>query len=86
MLSCMIVDRMTRQWRDIAFCLSLLSYSDKALHKLSENMACFADKLADDDIYACFCSIVSAARKFAKAETKVSVALGRTYTAVGSQR
>ena len=67
------VDRATRQWRDIAFCLSLLSYSDKALHKLNENLACFADKLADDDVYSCFCNIISGARKFAKAETKVSV-------------
>ena len=86
-LSCMpCVDRMTRQWRDIAFCLSLLSYADKALHKLNENMACFADKLADDDIYGFFCSIVSAARKFAKVETKVSVAVAQTYTAEWRKR
>ena len=69
-----------RQWRDIAFCLSLLSYSDKALHKLSENLACFADKLADDDVYSCFCNIVTAARKFSKAETKVCYVVNLTFT------
>ncbi|KAL8621609.1 hypothetical protein ACOMHN_036842 [Nucella lapillus] len=63
-----------RQWRDLSYCLSLLSYSEKSLRKLQENFACFADKLVDDNVYASFTSIIAKSRGgFAKPEAKVLV-------------
>ena len=64
--------RNERQWRDLSFCLSLLSYSEKSLRKLQENFTCFADKLVDDMVYNCFTTIISKSRGgFAKPEAKV---------------
>jgi condensin complex subunit 1 len=63
--------RSERQWRDLAFCLSLLSYNDKSIRKLMENFACFGDKISEEFVYECFTSIVAGARKFAKPEAKV---------------
>ncbi|XP_015767731.1 PREDICTED: condensin complex subunit 1-like [Acropora digitifera] len=62
-----------RQWRDLAFCLSLLSYNERGIRKLQENFACFHDKLAEDDVYQCFVVIVSKSKKFAKPEVKALV-------------
>ncbi|CAG2222377.1 CAPD2 [Mytilus edulis] len=59
-----------RQWRDLSFCLSMLSYSIKGLRKLQENFTCFGDKLADDDVYGMFCTIMSKSKSFAKPEMK----------------
>ena len=39
-----------RQWRDIAFCLSLLTLNEKSLRKLLENFPCYADKLAEEQV------------------------------------
>ncbi|XP_064610959.1 condensin complex subunit 1-like [Liolophura sinensis] len=65
--------RTERQWRDLSFCLSLLSYSEKGLRKLQENFACYADKLADDTVYECFSSILANAKKgFSKPEAKAA--------------
>ena len=49
----------------------MLSYNEKSLRKLQENEACFMDKLSDEDVYSSFMTIIGAARKFAKPETKV---------------
>ncbi|KAJ8320625.1 hypothetical protein KUTeg_002212 [Tegillarca granosa] len=65
--------RTERQWRDIAFCLSMLSYSDKSLRKLQENFTCFGDKLVDDNVYSCFTTIISKSRSFAKPEAKALI-------------
>ncbi|XP_076451927.1 condensin complex subunit 1-like isoform X3 [Babylonia areolata] len=63
-----------RQWRDLSYCLSLLSYSEKSLRKLQENFSCFADKMVDENVYACFTSIIAKSRGgFAKPEAKVLV-------------
>lgn len=37
-----------QEWRCIALCLSLLSYNDKAIKKLSESFKLYQDKLADE--------------------------------------
>jgi condensin complex subunit 1 len=63
-----------QQWRDVAFCLSLLNYSEKAFKKLQSSFRYYADKLFDDKIYAAFVTIVNKARRFAKAETKEMLA------------
>ena len=44
----------TTQWRDIAHCLSLLSFSDRAMKKLSDLYKCYSDKLGDEQIYESF--------------------------------
>ena len=73
--TCLYVDRFRceRQWRDLTFCLSLLSYNERSIRKLQENFSCFADKLSEEFVYSCFVTIVAGARKFAKPEAKVSV-------------
>ncbi|PVD36929.1 hypothetical protein C0Q70_03922 [Pomacea canaliculata] len=64
--------RNERQWRDLSFCLSMLSYSDKGLRKLQENFSCFSDKLVDDAVYGYFVTIISKSRTgFTKPEAKV---------------
>ncbi|XP_053379231.1 condensin complex subunit 1-like [Mercenaria mercenaria] len=65
--------RVDRQWRDLSFCLSMLSYSEKSIAKLHENFMCFADKLADEEVYNCFCTIISKSRSFAKPEAKTLI-------------
>ncbi|XP_071442798.1 condensin complex subunit 1-like [Hetaerina americana] len=64
-----------RQWRDLAFCLSLLPYnSERAIRRLMSHMPCYADKIAKEpQVYAFFASIVEAAKKTAKAEMKAVV-------------
>ncbi|XP_041377786.1 condensin complex subunit 1-like [Gigantopelta aegis] len=62
--------RIERQWRDLSYCLSMLSYNEKSLRKLQENFACFSDKLHDNRVYSCFTSIVKKSCSFTKPETK----------------
>lgn len=63
-----------RQWRDIAFCLSLLSYNEKTIRKLSDNIGCFKDKIQYDEILGSFKTIISNTNKLAKPELKTAVA------------
>lgn len=51
----------------------MMSYSEKSIRKLQENFACFGDKLADEDVYSCFCTIISKSRSFAKPTAKVGI-------------
>uniref|UniRef100_A0A182JZF4 Condensin complex subunit 1 n=1 Tax=Anopheles christyi TaxID=43041 RepID=A0A182JZF4_9DIPT len=67
------VTKEVRQWRDIAFCLSLLSYNEKTIKKLSENIGCFKDKVQHEEIYQAFRTIISNTNKLAKAELKQAV-------------
>lgn len=60
--------RSDRQWHDLSFCLSLLSYSEKSVKKLLDNIACYHDKLADEEVYSNFTVIVEKARKNVKNE------------------
>jgi len=55
--------RTQRQWRDIAFCLSLLQYSDRGLKKLNENFGCWSDKLHEDFVYESICVIFAGVKK-----------------------
>lgn len=63
-----------QQWRNFAYCLSLVKYTDKCVRKLTEQFACFHDKLSDPEIYNCFTEIISKARSFAKIEMKDAIA------------
>ncbi|XP_067144493.1 condensin complex subunit 1-like isoform X2 [Centruroides vittatus] len=51
------------QWRNLAFCLSLLTYNERSLLKLQENLGCLGEKLADDIVYEYMTSIYNGARK-----------------------
>jgi len=62
-----------RQWRDLAYCLSLLPYNEKSVRKLIENIKCFSDKLSEEDVYASFIQIINKSKKFAKIEFKAVV-------------
>ncbi|XP_059611707.1 condensin complex subunit 1 [Phlebotomus argentipes] len=60
----------TRQSRDIAFCLSLLSYNEKSIKKLIEHVNCFKKDIFDDDVYDCLKSIITNTGKLAKQALK----------------
>jgi condensin complex subunit 1 len=48
-----------RQWRDIAYCLSLLNFSgEKSLKKLAENLVHYQDKLYEPSVYKYFVDIL----------------------------
>jgi len=49
-----------RQWRDIAFCLSLLPFSsDKSLKKLAEGLHYYQDKLHEETLFKSLMDIIS---------------------------
>ena len=51
------------QWRNIAFCLSLLPFkSEKSLKKLIEGLPFYQDKLREETVYARFTEILSKAK------------------------
>ncbi|EKM51723.1 uncharacterized protein PHACADRAFT_150370 [Phanerochaete carnosa HHB-10118-sp] len=53
----------SRQWRDIAFCLSLLPFkSERSVKKLVEGLPFYRDKLHEEDVYARFQEILAKAR------------------------
>ncbi|KAI0628114.1 non-SMC mitotic condensation complex subunit 1-domain-containing protein [Trametes polyzona] len=53
-----------RQWRDIAFCLSLLPFkSERSVKKLIEGLQFYRDKLHEEAVYARFQEILTKARQ-----------------------
>lgn len=49
-----------RQWRDIAFCLSLLPYkSERSVKKLIEGLTFYRDKLHEEIVFSRFHDILS---------------------------
>ncbi|KAH8386028.1 hypothetical protein KR200_008218 [Drosophila serrata] len=67
------VTRVERQWRDIAYCLSLLSYNERSVNKLIDNLQHFKDKVQVDEVYQSFKLIISNTNKLAKPELKAVV-------------
>lgn len=59
-----------RQWRDIAFCLSLLTYTEKTIKKLIDSIKDFKDKVQVDEVMDYFKQIISQTSKTAKPELK----------------
>jgi len=48
-----------RQWRDISFCLSLLSFkSERSVKKLTEGLQFYRDKLHEPVVYERFVEIL----------------------------
>ena len=48
-----------RQWRHIAFCISLLNVNEKAVRKLLENFKSYQEALQDAEVLSSFEQIVS---------------------------
>lgn len=65
------VTEQERQWRDIAYCLSLLTYTEKTIKKLTDNIVLFKDKVQVQEVHDFFKQIISNTLKLAKPELKV---------------
>ncbi|RXM36742.1 Condensin complex subunit 1 [Acipenser ruthenus] len=65
--------RTERQWRDLAYCLSLLSFAERGLRKMQENFECFGDKLGEEAVYQSFITTMGKIRRGAKPEVKALV-------------
>lgn len=63
------------QWRDLAYCMSLIPFGERGIRKLYENINCFGDKLRVDAVYESIISIISGAKKVQtmKPETKTLI-------------
>ena len=62
---------MHKQCRDVAYCLSQLSYTNFApLKKLIDCYRFYSNKVGDKEVYNSFVTVLNKGRKFAKAETK----------------
>jgi condensin complex subunit 1 len=56
-----------RQWRDIAFCLSMLPFkSDRSITRLVEALPEYQDKLYEPKVYARFQEILNKVRPIAR--------------------
>jgi condensin complex subunit 1 len=56
-----------RQWRDIAFCLSLLPYkSERSVKKLIEGLPYYRDKLHETEVFDRFAEILTKVRTCAR--------------------
>ncbi|CAH8494865.1 unnamed protein product [Dicrocoelium dendriticum] len=55
-----------RQWRDLAFCLTVVSLNERSMRVLYENLPSFADKLCLTEVYQAFEFVLSNAKKFTK--------------------
>ena len=58
----------------------MLSYNERGIRKLQENFACFHDKLAEEDVFHSFLTVVGKTKKFAKPEIKVMFSISRYTT------
>ncbi|XP_052741193.1 condensin complex subunit 1 [Bicyclus anynana] len=59
-----------RQWRDLAYCLSLFTYNERSLRKLIENLDCYKDKLHCAGVMESFTTIMNNTSKMARTEVK----------------
>ena len=62
-----------RQWRDLAYCLSLFAYNEKAAKKFIDSFSCFSDKLHEDFVHEAVQNIMNQCRKLPKQETKMAI-------------
>ncbi|XP_047533582.1 condensin complex subunit 1 [Vanessa atalanta] len=59
-----------RQWRDLAYCLSLFTYNERSLRKLIENLDCYKDKLYCSGVIESFTTLMNNTSKMARNEIK----------------
>jgi len=62
-----------KDWRNSAYCLSLLQYNEKSIRKLVDNFEFYREKLADDEINEYFKNLLTKFKKMGRAETKILV-------------
>ncbi|KAI5084153.1 hypothetical protein GOP47_0000322 [Adiantum capillus-veneris] len=62
-----------KQWQNIAYCLSQLTYTDKGIKKLADLLKSYQHALAVEEVLNHFKVIVTKAKKFAKAEVKATI-------------
>ncbi|XP_072949314.1 condensin complex subunit 1 isoform X2 [Epargyreus clarus] len=62
-----------RQWRDLAYCLSLFTYNERSLKKLIENLDCYKDKLHCSGVMESFTTLMNNTSKMARNEIKTLV-------------
>lgn len=63
-LCCRFMDTVDeRHWSDLAYCLSLLKYSDKSMTKLFDKFDCYKDKLCIDPVKDSIMAAISNHRK-----------------------
>lgn len=55
-----------RQCIDLSYCLTLVSYTDRMVQKLIDNIACYAEKLNYARVHKNFTNIVIACKRQAK--------------------
>nr|XP_043621850.1 condensin complex subunit 1 [Erigeron canadensis] len=60
----------TRQWENISYCLSQLSFTDKGIKKLIELFKVYENVLSNEAVMEHFKSIINKGKKFAKPELK----------------
>lgn len=62
-----------RQWRDVAFCLSLLPFrSERSLQKLIAGLPHYKDKLHDEGVYNRFVEILGKVKLAKKNEQEIT--------------
>ncbi|KAJ9548071.1 hypothetical protein OSB04_020614 [Centaurea solstitialis] len=62
-----------RQWENISYCLSQLSFTDKGIKKLIELFKVYEHVLSNEAVMDHFRSIINKGKKFAKPELKSSI-------------
>nr|XP_009862227.1 condensin complex subunit 1 isoform X2 [Ciona intestinalis] len=62
-----------QQRRDLAFCLSILNYTEKGVKKLYDNFSLYANVLRDEQVYFLFNNILTKCKKCAKPDVKSQV-------------
>ncbi|XP_071720680.1 condensin-1 complex subunit CAP-D2 [Rutidosis leptorrhynchoides] len=62
-----------RQWENISYCLSQLSFTDKGIKKLVELFKVYEHVLSNEDVMEHFRSIINKGKKFAKPELKTCI-------------
>lgn len=62
-----------RQWRDLAYCLSLFTYNERSLRKLIDSMDCYKDQLHCAGVMESFTTLMNNTAKMAKPEIKALI-------------
>nr|CAB3264219.1 condensin complex subunit 1 [Phallusia mammillata] len=62
--------RELEHWRDLAFCLTLLNYSERGSKRIIENYSFYAETLRDETVYFAFNTVLSKCKKSAKDDLK----------------
>ncbi|KAF9591629.1 hypothetical protein IFM89_005210 [Coptis chinensis] len=62
-----------KQWQDISYCLSLLTFTEKGMRKLMDSFKIYEHVLCEVSVMDNFKNIISKAKKFAKPDLKACI-------------